>query len=202
MPPDRDYPRGTITSCYYDTPSLNAYWEAADGFWGKTKLRLRWYDNPVDAEAGSFSAWLELKHREGAVGSKQRLHLSIDDGPMLAAGIRLPGRDQLTEALRELGAPAAPTVEPVVLVTYERRRWAELGSGLRVSLDTRVRAAAPRPGLVWRAVPDGAVLELKSAGPLPARLDGLARLGLRRAAHSKYAAAVELISSRIWRGGA
>ena len=53
VPPDRDYPRGTITSCYYDTPSLDAYWEAADGFWGKTKLRLRWYDDPVDAEAGS-----------------------------------------------------------------------------------------------------------------------------------------------------
>ncbi len=201
VPPDRDYPRGTITSCYYDTPSLDAYWEAADGFWGKTKLRLRWYDDPVDAEAGSFSAWLELKHREGAVGSKQRLHLSIDDGPMLAAGIRLPRREQLTEALRELGAPAAPTVEPLVLVHYERRRWADIGSGLRVSLDTRVRAAAPRPGIVWRAVPDGAVLELKSTGPLPARLDGLARLGLRRAAHSKYAAAVELTSSRIWRGG-
>ena len=205
VPPDRDYPRGTITSCYYDTASLDAYWEAADGFWGKTKLRLRWYDDPVEAEAGAggaHSAWLELKHREGGVGSKQRLHLSIDDGPMLGPGIRLPRRDQLTEALRELGAPAAPTVEPVALVRYERRRWADLGSGLRVSLDTRVRAAAPRPGLVWRPVPDGAVLELKSAGPLPARLDGLARLGLRRAAHSKYAAAVELTSSRVWRGGA
>ena len=205
VPADRDYPRGTITSCYYDTASLDAYWEAADGFWGKTKLRLRWYDDAVDAEAGAggaHSAWLELKHREGGVGSKQRLHLSINDGPTLAAGIRLPRREQLTEALRELGAPAAPTVEPVALVRYERRRWADLGSGLRVSLDTRVRAAAPRPGLVWRPVPDGAVLELKSAGPLPARLDGLARLGLRRAAHSKYAAAVELTSSRVWRGGA
>ena len=205
VPADRDYPRGTITSCYYDTASLDAYWEAVDGFWGKTKLRLRWYDDAVDAEAGAggaHSAWLELKHREGGVGSKQRLHLSIDDGPMLAAGIRLPRREQLTEALRELGAPAAPTVEAVALVRYERRRWADLGSGLRVSLDTRVRAAAPRPGLVWRPVPDGAVLELKSAGPLPARLDGLARLGLRRAAHSKYAAAVELTSSRVWRGGA
>ena len=202
VPPDRDYPRGTITSCYYDTASLDAYWEAADGFWGKTKLRLRWYGDPADAETGADGAWLELKHREGGVGSKQRLHLSIEDGPVLAAGIRLPRREQLTEALRELGAPAAPTVEAVALVRYERRRWADLGSGLRVSLDTRVRAAAPRPGLVWRPVPDGAVLELKSAGPLPARLDGLARLGLRRAAHSKYAAAVELTSSRVWRGGA
>ena len=65
-----------------------------------------------------------------------------------------------------------------------------------------MRAAAPRRGSAWLQAPDGAVLELKSAGPLPARLQGLERLGLRREAHSKYAIAVERISPRIWRGGA
>ncbi len=197
--PDPDYPRGVITSCYYDTPALDAYWESADGFWGKAKLRLRWYGEPI--EAGS-SAWLELKRREGGVGQKQRLRLTIEDGAVLTEGLRLPPRGQLAEALRALGAAAAPTVEPVALVRYERRRWADQASGLRVSLDTRVRAAAARPGLVWRPIPNGSVLELKSAGPLPARLRGLARLGLIRMAHSKYAAAVERTAPQIWRGGA
>ena len=197
--PDPDYPRGVITSCYYDSPSLDAYWEAADGFWGKAKLRLRWYGAPVDAAAG---CWLELKRREGARGRKLRLRLDVDAGVDLTEGMRLPGRGQLSDALRELGAPAAPTLEPTALIRYERRRWSDAASGLRVSIDSRMRAAAPRRGPAWLHVPDGAVLELKSAGPLPARLQGLERLGLRREAHSKYAIAVERITPRIWRGGA
>lgn len=197
--PDPDYPRGVITSCYYDSPSLDAYWEAADGFWGKAKLRLRWYGAPVDAAAG---CWLELKLREGALGRKLRLRLDVDRGVELAEGVRLPERGQLGDALRELGAPAAPTLEPTALIRYERRRWSDAASGLRVSIDSRMRAAAPRRGSAWLQAPDGAVLELKSAGPLPARLQGLERLGLRREAHSKYAIAVERISPRIWRGGA
>lgn len=197
--PDPDYPRGVITSCYYDSPSLDAYWEAADGFWGKAKLRLRWYGAPVDAAAG---CWLELKRREGARGRKLRLRLEVGAGVELAEGMRLPGRGQLSDALRELGAPAAPTLEPTALIRYERRRWSDAASDLRVSIDSRVRAAAARRGSAWLHVPDGAVLELKSAGPLPARLQGLERLGLRREAHSKYAIAVERISPRIWRGGA
>ena len=198
LTPDPQYPRGVITSCYYDSPSLDAYWEAADGFWGKAKLRLRWYGAPVDAGAG---CWLEVKQREGARGGKLRLRLDIDDGIALPDGIVLPERERLAEALRELGAPAAPTLEPTVLIRYDRRRWGDPASGLRVSIDTRVRVAPPRPGLAWQQVPDGAVLELKSPGPLPARLQGLERLGLRREAHSKYAIAVERIVPRIWRGG-
>lgn len=197
--PDPEYPSGVISSCYYDNASLDSYWSAADGFWDKTKLRLRWYGEPV--EAGS-EAWLELKQRAGMRGSKLRLRLRVDDGPALSEGIRLPTREQLSRALRELGAPAAPTLEPTVLIRYQRRRWQDAVSGLRVSLDTRVRAAPPQRGLPWRAIPSGAVLELKSAGPLPPRLHGLERLKLRRAAHSKYALAVELVLPKIWRGGA
>ena len=196
--PDPEYPRGVITSCYYDSASLDAYWDAADGFWGKAKLRLRWYGQPVAAEDG---CWLEIKQREGATGRKLRLHLDVEQGQVLTEGVRLPGRGQLADGLRELGAPAAPTLEPTVVIRYERRRWADAASGLRVSIDARVRAGEPRRGLTWLAVPDGAVLELKSTGPLPARLRGLERLGLRREAHSKYAMAVERTLPRIWRGG-
>lgn len=196
--PDPAYPHGVITSCYYDSASLDAYWGAADGFWGKAKLRLRWYGEPVDAAAG---CWLELKLREGWTGRKLRLQIDVAEGAALTEGIRLPPRGQLADALRELGAPAAPTLEPTVLVRYTRRRWEDAASGLRVSIDARVRAAEPRRGAAWLGIADGAVLELKSAGPLPARLNGLERLGLRREAHSKYAIAVERISSRIWRGG-
>ena len=58
VPRDPQYPEGVITSCYYDTPQLDAFWETADGDRQKAKLRLRWYGDPVDPYAG---VWLERR---------------------------------------------------------------------------------------------------------------------------------------------
>ncbi len=185
--PDSQYPTGVITSCYFDTPALEAYWDSADGQMSKHKLRLRWYGDPIEPLAG---AWLELKSRDGAVSFKQRLRLAAQ-GQALGEGIFLPDRDTLSELAQRLDPSTPPSFEPMALVRYRRERWRERGSGLRVSLDTEVRIAPPRPGPAWRPLPGGAVLELKSSGPLPPQLKSLGRLGLRRTAHSKYALAVE-----------
>lgn len=185
--PDPQYPDGVITSCYFDTPSLDAYWDSADGQLAKHKLRLRWYGDPIDPFAG---AWLELKSRDGAISYKQRLRFASQGQP-LGEGLFLPHRETLADVMQTLDPSAAPSFEPIALVRYRRERWRDQASGLRVSLDTSVRIAPPRPGPAWRPLPRGAVLELKSSGPLPPRLRGLGRLGLNRTAHSKYALAVE-----------
>ncbi len=185
--PDPQYPDGVISSCYFDTPGLDAYWESADGQLVKHKLRLRWYGDPIDPFAG---AWLELKSRDGAISSKQRLRFAAQ-GQSLGEGVFLPDRERLTEVLQNLDPSAPPVLEATALIRYRRERWRDPASGLRVSLDTNVRIAPPRPGPAWRPLPRGAVLELKSSGPLPPRLRGLGRFGLQRTAHSKYALAVE-----------
>lgn len=185
--PDPQYPDGMITSCYFDTPALDAYWDSADGQLAKHKLRLRWYGDPIDPFAG---AWLELKSRDGAVSFKQRVRFAAR-GRELGEGIFLPERDTLTEVAQRLEPSVPATLDATALVRYRRERWRDRASGLRVSLDTAVRSAPPRPGPAWRPLPRGAVLELKSAGPLPPRLRGLGRFGLHRTAHSKYALAVE-----------
>ena len=187
LQPDPQYPSGVITSCYFDTPSLEAYWDSADGQLAKHKLRLRWYGDPIDSFAG---AWLELKSRDGAVSFKQRVRFA-SQGRELGEGIFLPDREALTEVARRLDPSVPATLEPTALVRYRRERWRDRASGLRVSLDSNVRIAPPRPGPAWRPLPRGAVLELKSTGPLPPRLRGLRRFGLNRTAHSKYALAVE-----------
>ena len=42
--PAPEYATGAVSSCYFDTPSFDSYYESADGALSKGKVRLRWYD--------------------------------------------------------------------------------------------------------------------------------------------------------------
>ncbi len=193
LPRDPQYPVGVITSCYYDTPALDAYQASADGEFAKQKLRLRWYDDPVDPYAG---VWLELKSRDGARSTKQRLRYPSTGVPN-QLGLIIPERDELVRCLRDIAPsawlPIEPTVAPTALIRYHRIRWQSTEGSVRASLDTNLQASNPRGAPIWQPVPNGSVLELKSSGELPPQLAQLGRLGLRRTAHSKYALAVETL---------
>ena len=191
LPREPRYPEGIVTSCYYDTPQLDAYQESADGEFSKQKLRLRWYGHPIDPLAG---VWLEVKLREGARAHKHRARFPTAGAPH-PLGVMIPAREQLAGWLRSVEAVEStrlsPTLEPTALVRYRRLRWQSGDQRVRASLDVELRTAPPRGAPIWLPIADGAVLELKSAGELPPQLARLGRLGLRRAAHSKYALAVE-----------
>ena len=193
LPRDSQYSVGVVTSCYYDTSSLDSYQESADGEFTKQKLRLRWYGDPVDPYAG---VWLELKSRDGARSVKRRVRFPSAGVPN-QLGLIIPERDELARRLAEfteLGAPLLdPTLQPTVLIRYERIRWQATDGSVRASLDTNVRTSNPRGAPIWLPVPSGDVLELKSRGDLPPQMAHLGRLGLRRTAHSKYALAVETL---------
>lgn len=193
LPRDAQYSEGVVTSCYYDTPQLDSYQESADGEFAKQKLRLRWYGEPVDPYAG---VWLELKSRDGARSVKQRFRYPSIGVPN-QLGLIIPGRDELARRLRDLtglaARPVEPTLQPTALIRYRRIRWESSDRAVRASLDTDVQTSNPRGAPIWLPIPDGAVLELKSRGELPPQLAHLARLGLRRTAHSKYALAVETL---------
>ena len=196
LPRDPQHPLGVITSCYYDTAQLDSYQESVDGEFGKQKLRLRWYGDPVDPYAG---VWIELKSRAGMRTQKLRARYPIS-GIANQLGLVLPDRPELARWLRNMSEAAAssidPTVEPVAFVRYQRIRWQSPDGLLRASLDTQVRAASTRGAPVWLPVPDGAVLELKTSGELPLHVAHLGKLGLHRSAHSKYALAIELLYGR------
>ena len=197
--PDPQYPEGVITSCYYDTPRLAAWYESLDGDYAKAKHRVRWYGDPADPADG---AWLEVKFREGRRSGKARVHLDAPDGGAPGPDLRLPAKPALAAELIRLGHPPPADLRPTMLIRYRRRRWIDRAGDLRISLDRAVGAAEPRDGHspAWIPLRGGAVLELKSAGPLPISLRGLERLGLRRAAHSKYALAVaEVLGDRAAR---
>lgn len=208
--PASEYATGTVTSCYFDTPDLEAYHGSADGAWEKAKVRVRWYDEravPASVwriprssfRAFDLPAFLELKGRTGVESWKRRLPivLSRDALSEPSGGARFPTLIPpalLLELLAKLGYSARGALQPVALVRYERERFEEPVSGLRVSLDHQIEVAAP-----WRqrATPlrtGEAVVELK--GPdagLPRRLAALGRFAQPWTANSKYAAAVEAL---------
>jgi hypothetical protein len=198
--PAPDYPTGVVTSCYYDTPDLASYYESSDGMWGKTKVRLRWYDAVLGSEMQP--AFLELKSRQGLESSKRRVAVEVDTEQLRAGDFEaVLGPAQLRSVLAEMGYATPFGLRPTALIQYERRRFVERQSGMRVSLDFAIRASGLWPGAGPEATLEWAVLELKGTdGPLPMRLKALPRLALPWSAHSKYGTSIEElgIPSRDW----
>ena len=72
--PDSKYPFNRVSSIYYDTPSLDAYREKANGDYLKRKLRLRWYEPVGGANSdGKVRAYLEVKAKTGSLRKKDRM---------------------------------------------------------------------------------------------------------------------------------
>ena len=160
--PAPQYATGSVSSCYFDTPNLDAYYESADGSLDKAKVRLRWYDEPspsaADAagrDAGAeMPAFLELK------GRTRRRELEAPPADHAAPRWRPCGRPR-RRAPR--AAPPGATDRPAGPAGIRRsgrpaprragalpaRALRRAGDGARVSLDHDA-SAWPRPG---RAAP-------------------------------------------------
>ena len=205
--PAPQYATGSVSSCYFDTPNLDAYYESADGSLDKAKVRLRWYDDPLSPAADAagrdagaeMTAFLELKGRRGAESWKRRMPITLPragahGGARGGALPVLPRPAQLTDLLARLGYAAPAALRPVVLVRYQRSRFVEPVTGTRVSLDHDVSVAAPWDrGAPPLRLPE-AVVELKGDGEaLPRRLSALGRFAQPWSSNSKYAAAVEAL---------
>lgn len=66
-----------VSSTYFDSPDLSAYWEKVDGERVRKKFRLRYY--AVEGEAGAETAtgaFMEIKHRINNTVFKERVKLT------------------------------------------------------------------------------------------------------------------------------
>ena len=187
--PDPTFPRGTVFTVYYDTPSLDRLREKQNSDYLKTKVRLRWYhlDDRV-----SDSAFLEIKSRLGTRREKLRLPVALEPTWPTRGSLDVPSLRTVLQHLRSAGIPAIDHYRPVLLVRYQRHRFIEPLTGLRASLDTNICAPAASwaAQLVPSAVPlPHCVFEFK--GPrdhLPETLRPLTTFGFRKSSFSKYGA--------------
>jgi hypothetical protein len=146
-PEHEGYSGYTVRSIYYDTSRFANYYANESGLAVRAKPRIRGYDTPSD----DAMVFLEVKRRQGLVGSKPRVAMPYRDVPeLLATGDidRLVPRAQSRPGAREdaeqfLYRYRRYALQPVVLVTYDREPYVgTIESSLRVTFDCHIRSRA------------------------------------------------------------
>jgi hypothetical protein len=210
--PDSQYPCDQVNTLYLDTADLEQYVKSASGDFEREKVRIRWYGEDGALE-GMTPVYVELKSRQGFASAKQRRRLEVPAESLEPAslGAGVVERTTLVETLAGYGYFPQQPLWPVIAVSYQRYRFTEMTTGMRVSLDCRIRSSAVFPGLGHGErrlpLPNG-IVEVK--GPsmdIPLALRRLRLLDTDWSRFSKYACCVESQNSdpgtigRLWPSG-
>lgn len=189
---DPQYPMSQVHSIYYDTPHLDCLTHSDEGDYERKKIRVRWYDQPWQ-HSDTATVYVELKHKQGFTGTKTRQAFSVPSKLLKTPQPLCPVIDQsrLHDTLCRFNAPHPLKWEPVALISYERIRFIDRMTDLRVSLDWHISSTLINPRhrhQESQVTLSGAVLEIK--GPsmtLPRTLHSLVRVGTDWTRFSKYA---------------
>lgn len=137
----------TVRSIYFDTSRFAHYFANEDGLAVRAKPRIRGYDE----EHSDSVAFLEVKKRHGAVGSKARAPIRFAKLPdLLASGTIAahvaPSRSHpsaVADAEQFVHRVHRFALRPVVTVLYDREPYVGMyESSLRVTFDGDIRSLA------------------------------------------------------------
>ena len=198
-----------VSSQYFDTDDLAAYWEKLDGEEIRQKYRLRYYSVAHSDKPHVLSAFMEIKHRANNTLFKERVRLT-DEG----AEAILSDSTELTRLRNHVAESAkdSPTVQHITrvalsrrlsavhVITYLREGWmGENDNRLRVTVDTLCEVYPSHDYLDVESCrgrsildPNNCLLEIKFNHAIPSWLrEIVADQGLQLRRFSKYAAGVE-----------
>ncbi|MDD5590328.1 MAG: VTC domain-containing protein [Dehalococcoidales bacterium] len=191
-----EYPSEQINSLYFDTAGLEQHERSAAGDYNKDKVRIRWYGEDNDI-SGMRNVFIELKSRRGFTSTKQRLKLSVS-AMSLNPGNLIRGivpRTLLMDTLARFGCFPHEMLHPVIKISYWRRRFSEILTGQRVSLDCHIRSSMVMPGRgngEKELELPGGVIEIKGlAMDLPPSLSRMRMLYLDWTRFSKYSSCID-----------
>jgi len=198
--PDREYPKDRVNSLYFDSADLDEYMRSASGEFRKNKVRIRWYGT-VSESAGMTPVYLELKSREGFASSKQREKFTVPSENLLPdrLGRGIIDKTTLNNTLAKFGHFTEAPLRPVIVISYQRYRFQEIQTGIRVSFDYDISASMIAPELrrhESRIHLPGAVIEVK--GPsieLPVTLRRMKFLDTDWSRFSKYGYCIDAFLS-------
>jgi hypothetical protein len=194
--PDREFPKDTVNSLYFDTADLDQYERSEAGDYRKDKVRIRWYGTPTGGGEG-VPVYLDLKMRRGFASSKIRKKLPTSGASLEPCNLRqgIISTILLKDTLAEFGFFPERPLRPVIVIRYERCRFNEIMSGVRVSFDCNIRATVVASELGCREreirLPGG-VIEVK--GPsldLPVTLRRMSLLDTDWSRFSKYGSCLD-----------
>ena len=194
--------RYTVRSIYFDTPSLDFYYEKMDGLKVRKKLRIRTYNEMDDF------AFLEIKRKFINCISKERSKLPIMVIEKLVSTtqdsvIEYPQDDYNSRLVsgKFVYTLLKKGLIPVLLVVYEREAYIGLTDDKeRLTIDTNVRAnSEPDLGDILctenftPVINDAGILELKFDDVMPQWMKNLVlKLGLKRESLSKYCLGIDV----------
>ena len=188
--PDGQYPDADVWTVYYDSPGFDSLDEKLNSDYLKTKIRLRWYAPP--GGTGRGPVFLEAKQRVGNRRDKIRARLPVTAETLVGRRLDDPAFRLAADLLAAKGIVLGPDWQPMLALRYRRRRFVDVSSGARVSLDSDITATSVNPRYLFarRLGPlRVAVVEVKGvAEVLPHVLRPLLPVGLRKESMSKYAA--------------
>ncbi len=130
-----------VSSLYYDSPTLDCYWEKENGIKFRRKLRIRHYETVEDLTDDSL-VFVEIKQRVDRVTQKKRAVLSYLDA------LRLGNDRQLVDCISEERGVVneiymmlwQKNLIPAIIVRYNRQAFngSSFDIGLRVTFDTDI----------------------------------------------------------------
>jgi SPX domain protein involved in polyphosphate accumulation len=157
------FPAREVNNIYYDTHDLRSFRSHVNGSDSRYKLRIRWYG----AEYGTVERpVLEMKVKQGMVGTKQRVELepfaNAPDTDIDALQPMVMGRIRSPRMLERMASS-----RPIVFNRYRRRYYESADRRFRITIDTELgfhdlgsRRIGTRQNWLER---DLAVIELKYA---------------------------------------
>lgn len=196
-----------VWSRYYDTRSLDFYWEKIEGEKFRRKLRIRHYGPPYTLGADT-PVFVEIKQRINRTTQKRRAGLPYLDAERLCAGedpsVYLPSDAAFVDEVRRLVGERQ--LRPIAVVSYTREAYMGRApeAGLRITIDSHLRGRdrdldLSRDDAEHRFLiePMLSVLEIKVDNRVPYWVTELAarhRLQLERV--SKYCLCVDAYAQR------
>lgn len=184
--PRETFPRRTIHSIYCDDVNLTNYFENVSGISDREKVRLRWYNDYLEAIA------LERKLKTNKLNRKDVVHLKNPDKrppETFPAILKLFEQNDIEHEFD------MDRLKPIVETCYDRDYF-ELAPGVRLTLDTSIttRRLNPAPSEHKRRSPVFAVMEIKYPPALaPMAKESIKGIPFRIFRHSKYVVGVDSV---------
>ena len=184
--PRQTFPRRTIHSIYCDDVNLTNYFENVSGISDREKVRLRWYNDDLEAMA------LERKLKTNKLNRKDVVYLRNDGGQppdTFPAILDLFAQNDIEHEFD------MDRLKPIVETCYDRDYF-ELAPGVRLTLDTNIttRRLNPAPSAHKRRSPVFAVMEIKYPPALaPMAKESIKGIPFRVFRHSKYVVGVDSV---------
>ena len=161
------YPERQVNSIYYDTASLDNFWDNENGHENRAKLRIRWYGKDLEPNK---EAIIELKMKMGEVGSKIREKVSDN-------------KDQRIKDMFKI-------TSPVIKIYYKRRYFESADRKIRMTVDFDItyEGLSNSKNYSKPYTEPGCVVEIKYDVSIDDKISGITQIfGHRINKFSKYA---------------